>query len=92
MTDLVLWIQGLFDDFSVRAPFGIGWELDRADPPLTATVTPADCRPPTSLFVETTWASASASPTGFECSLTSNSIVLFPVPEPPLWLNSGPCR
>jgi hypothetical protein len=27
----------------MRAPFGIGWDLDRADPPLTARVTPADC-------------------------------------------------
>ncbi len=27
----------------MRAPFGIGWDLDRAEPPLTATVTPADC-------------------------------------------------
>jgi len=43
MDDLVAWIQGLFQDFSVRAPFGIGWELDRDEPPLAATVTPADC-------------------------------------------------
>jgi hypothetical protein len=42
MDDLVAWLRGLFHDFSVRAPFGIGWELDRAEPPLTATVTPAD--------------------------------------------------
>jgi hypothetical protein len=41
--DLVAWIQGLFDDCSCRAPFGIGWDLDRAEPPVTATVTPADC-------------------------------------------------
>lgn len=41
--DLVGWIQGLFADCAVRAPFGIGWDLDRADPPLTARVTPADC-------------------------------------------------
>jgi hypothetical protein len=40
--DLVAWIGGLFDDCAVRAPFGIGWNLDRAQPPLTATVTPAD--------------------------------------------------
>jgi hypothetical protein len=43
MDDLVAWIQGLFDDCLFRAPFGIGWHLDRAEPPLTATVTPADC-------------------------------------------------
>lgn len=43
MDDLVAWIQGLFDDCSWRAPFGIGWHLDRADAPVTATVTPADC-------------------------------------------------
>lgn len=43
MDDLVTWIGGLFGDCSVRAPFGIGWDLDRAEPPLTATVTPADC-------------------------------------------------
>jgi hypothetical protein len=42
MDDLVAWLRGLFHDFSVRAPFGLGWELDRAQPPLTATVTPAD--------------------------------------------------
>ena len=43
MDDLVAWIRGLFGDCSVRAPFGIGWDLDRAEPPLTAKVTPADC-------------------------------------------------
>ena len=43
MDDLVAWIEGLFGDCSVRAPFGIGWDLDSAEPPLTATVTPADC-------------------------------------------------
>jgi len=43
MDDLVPWIEGLFGDCSVRAPFGIGWYLDRAEPPVTATVTPADC-------------------------------------------------
>jgi hypothetical protein len=41
--DLVVWIQGLFDDCSFNAPFGIGWDLDRAEPPVIATVTPADC-------------------------------------------------
>jgi hypothetical protein len=41
--DLLVWMQGLFDDCSCRAPFGIGWHLDRAEPPVTATVTPADC-------------------------------------------------
>ena len=42
MDDLVVWMQGLFDDCSVRAPFGIGWDLNRAEAPLIATVTPAD--------------------------------------------------
>jgi hypothetical protein len=41
--DVVDWIQELFDDCSFRAPFGIGWHLDRSEPPLTAFVTPADC-------------------------------------------------
>jgi hypothetical protein len=27
MEDLVAWMQGLFDDCSFRAPFGIGWDL-----------------------------------------------------------------
>ncbi len=43
MDDLIRWIEGLFEDCSVRAPFGIGWHLDRAEPPITAIVTPADC-------------------------------------------------
>jgi hypothetical protein len=43
MEDLVAWIQGLFRDCSARAPFGIGWELDRGEAPLTATVKPAEC-------------------------------------------------
>jgi hypothetical protein len=42
VNDLVAWIGALFGDCSVRAPFGIGWDLDRAEPPLTATVTTAD--------------------------------------------------
>ena len=43
MDDVVDWIQGLFEDCSFRAPFGIGWHLDGSEPPITATVTPADC-------------------------------------------------
>src|ERR1700757_4509292 len=43
MDDLIGWIQGVFEDCSFRAPFGIGWHLDRAGPPITAIVTPADC-------------------------------------------------
>jgi hypothetical protein len=43
MDDLVTWIHGVFEDCSIRAPFGIGWNLDRAEPPVIATVTPADC-------------------------------------------------
>jgi hypothetical protein len=41
--DVITWIQGLFDDCSFRAPFGIGWHVDRSEPPITAFVTPADC-------------------------------------------------
>jgi hypothetical protein len=41
--DVVEWIKAMFDDCQMRAPFGVGWSLDRAEPPLTATVTPADC-------------------------------------------------
>jgi hypothetical protein len=41
--DVITWIQGLFDDCLFRAPFGIGWHLDRSEPPITAFVTPADC-------------------------------------------------
>jgi hypothetical protein len=43
MDDLVVWIQGLFDDCSCRAPSFIGWDLDRAEPPVTATVGPVEC-------------------------------------------------
>jgi hypothetical protein len=43
MGDLVVWLQEVFEDCSFRAPFGIGWDLDRAYAPVTATVTPADC-------------------------------------------------
>ncbi len=41
--DVVEWIRGMFDDCFARSPFGVGWSVDRAEPPLTATVTPADC-------------------------------------------------
>ena len=40
MDDVVVWIQEVFEDCSFRAPIGIGWELDRAEPPITAIVTP----------------------------------------------------
>jgi hypothetical protein len=43
MRELLAWIEGLFDDCAFRAPFGIGWHLDHGEPPLAATVTPADC-------------------------------------------------
>ena len=46
MDDLVGWIEGLLADCSARAPFGVSWDLDRAEPPLIARVTPAD-RPTT---------------------------------------------
>ncbi|MGC9220834.1 MAG: hypothetical protein ACP5H2_05705 [Solirubrobacteraceae bacterium] len=42
MSQLVEWITGLFDDCRARAPFGVALELDRAEPPLVALVTPAD--------------------------------------------------
>jgi hypothetical protein len=42
MDDLVMWIQRLFEDCTFGAPFGVSWYLDRAEPPITATVTPAD--------------------------------------------------
>lgn len=42
MDDLVEWITRLFGDCCARAPFGVGFELDRAEPPLLATVAPAD--------------------------------------------------
>jgi hypothetical protein len=43
MDNLVVWIQGLFDDCACRAPRFIGFELDRAEPPVTATVRPVEC-------------------------------------------------
>jgi hypothetical protein len=42
MSDLVVWIRLLFSDCLARSPFGVGWELDRAEPPLIASVMPAD--------------------------------------------------
>lgn len=42
MDDLVDWVTRLFDDCRARAPFGVVLELDRAQPPLVATVSPAD--------------------------------------------------
>ena len=42
MDDLVDWVTRLFDDCCARAPFGAVLELDRAPPPLVATVSPAD--------------------------------------------------
>lgn len=42
MDDLVGWVTRLFEDCSARGPFGVGLELDRAQPPLVATVSPAD--------------------------------------------------
>ncbi len=43
MDDLIEWMQRVFEDCAARAPFGIGWDLDRAEPTVTARVTPADC-------------------------------------------------
>lgn len=45
MRDLVGWITQLFDDCLTRAPFGVAWELDRPQPPLVASVMPADMPP-----------------------------------------------
>src|ERR1700759_2251595 len=42
MGDLVGWIERVFEDCVFGAPHGVGWWLDRAEPPITATVTPAD--------------------------------------------------
>ncbi|HTW13450.1 MAG TPA: hypothetical protein VME01_11945 [Solirubrobacteraceae bacterium] len=43
MQELVAWISGLISDCTARAPHGLGWQLDRAQPPLTASLTPAEC-------------------------------------------------
>ena len=42
MDDLVGWVTRLFGDCRARAAFGVGLELDRAEPPLVAAVSPAD--------------------------------------------------
>jgi hypothetical protein len=42
MSDLVEWVTRLFDDCCARAPFGVVFELDRVEPPLVASVSPAD--------------------------------------------------
>jgi hypothetical protein len=42
MDDLVAWAARLFGDCRARAPFGVVLELDRAEPPLVAAVSPAD--------------------------------------------------
>ena len=42
MDDLVEWVARLFGDCRARAPFGVVLELDRVEPPLVATVSPAD--------------------------------------------------
>jgi hypothetical protein len=42
MDDLVGWVTRLFGDCRARAPFGVVLELDRAEPPLVAAVSPAD--------------------------------------------------
>lgn len=42
MSDLFVWITGLFDDCLARAPTHVAWELDRPQPPLIASVRPAD--------------------------------------------------
>ncbi len=42
MDDLVEWVTRLFGDCRARSPFGVVLELDRAEPPLVAAVSPAD--------------------------------------------------
>jgi hypothetical protein len=42
MDNLVEWVAALFADCRARAPFGVALELDRAEPPLVAAVSPAD--------------------------------------------------
>jgi hypothetical protein len=42
MDDLVEWVTRLFGDCRAGAPFGVDLELDRAEPPLVAAVSPAD--------------------------------------------------
>ncbi|MGC9221930.1 MAG: hypothetical protein ACP5H2_11375 [Solirubrobacteraceae bacterium] len=42
MDDLVQWVARLFDDCRARALFGVVLQLDRAEPPLVAAVSPAD--------------------------------------------------
>jgi hypothetical protein len=42
MSDLLEWITRLFGDCLARAPFGVAWEVDRAEPPLVVSVMPAD--------------------------------------------------
>lgn len=42
MPDAVAWLTALFSDLGIRAPHGISWEIDRADPPLHLRVGLAD--------------------------------------------------
>lgn len=42
MSELLGWLDRLFDDCLARVPFGVAWELDRSEPPLAVTVIPAD--------------------------------------------------
>jgi hypothetical protein len=42
MSDLLEWVTRLFADCLARSAFGVAWELDRAEPPLVASVMPAD--------------------------------------------------
>lgn len=48
MGSLVDWFEGLFDDLTTKIRSGMTWSLDRAEPPLTVQVQPAD-RPTMSL-------------------------------------------
>ena len=42
MSSLVGWFDGLFDDVTTTTRSGLTWSLDRAEPPLTVHVQPAD--------------------------------------------------
>jgi hypothetical protein len=48
VVNLVDWFEGLFDDLTTGVRSGVMWSLDRAEPPLTVHVQPAD-RPTLSL-------------------------------------------
>lgn len=44
------WLEAVFDDIAVRAPFGVVWSVDSGQLPVTVTVRPAD-HPPVRLVL-----------------------------------------